>query len=777
MKKSQLRKIIRETIKGLVKEQTNPSNSTPKSVKACPCASIDASAPNGCSAPVTMDVYSYTWSSQYGFQGISMTTGFIFCTGGLVGGGPGSGTCDPQDLYVVMDELGSSTPPYNPDPPVDFQHVHPNNSTAAGCNSAIISSGGDNSHQSISHQICDCQPSNDPICQNLPPGTTQPLTTNSQTLGFTCNGQMCDPNTDIGNIFEIQYSTAVITYELLSFSNPQNSQTLKDQQSSTCPTPPDNVHQLWNFDICNTGNHPNISLGYHGFSVNGQCNGQMCTTTGGPNGTGDIGEIFDISAGFGTQYSGIIGELVQASNPAYNASPLDFPTDTCPAPPLPGLTITACPCAQYLANNNSCGGNIPIDTTYAITIGGNQPFPGDAFIPFGAPNQTYVVDTIGTPTANCPGIMQSFNCDLNPSSCTTPPNPSWDCDPITGCFDPGTGNGQYTTLAACQATCTPPADTYDCDLNYQCQVNTQGTGAYNGGTSAQNLTACQAGCVSPPVDTYDCDSNYQCVVNTQGTGAYSGGTSAQNLAACQTQCISPTPIPGCADPTATPCSQMPPALQNNLGCYDPNHDGCGDIPDPNDTSCCQYSDNNIEPENPDNPTGEKGIYCECCKDNSPQTMVQLYPVGFDCTTLNDPAIGFINCDVSPSSGGPGTNDPNNPEWKCVEPIISPGGDKCPGGHISYDNWNPNFTTPNTWWTYCYPCLISNGILPPDPHYPNPQINTTITGALGNCECCEQKIPSWGFIPEWGDILPEGVKLKGKLLDKLRMSKLANIKKK
>ena len=32
--------------------------------------------------------------------------------------------------------------------------------------------------------------------------------------------------------------------------------------------------------------------------------------------------------------------------------------------------------------------------------------------------------------------------------------PSWDCNPVNGgCYDPGTGNGQYTTLAACQAVC------------------------------------------------------------------------------------------------------------------------------------------------------------------------------------------------------------------------------------------------------------------------------------------------------------------------------------
>jgi hypothetical protein len=34
----------------------------------------------------------------------------------------------------------------------------------------------------------------------------------------------------------------------------------------------------------------------------------------------------------------------------------------------------------------------------------------------------------------------------------TPPA-SWDCDPVNGCVDPGTGSGQYTSLAGCNAVC------------------------------------------------------------------------------------------------------------------------------------------------------------------------------------------------------------------------------------------------------------------------------------------------------------------------------------
>jgi len=39
---------------------------------------------------------------------------------------------------------------------------------------------------------------------------------------------------------------------------------------------------------------------------------------------------------------------------------------------------------------------------------------------------------------------------------------SWDCNPVNGCYDPGTGLGQYTTLAACQAVCSNTTSVY-CD--------------------------------------------------------------------------------------------------------------------------------------------------------------------------------------------------------------------------------------------------------------------------------------------------------------------------
>ena len=45
------------------------------------------------------------------------------------------------------------------------------------------------------------------------------------------------------------------------------------------------------------------------------------------------------------------------------------------------------------------------------------------------------------------------------------PTPSWDCPTNTpgGCYDPGTGNGQYSSLAACQAVCGTPSPSWDCE--------------------------------------------------------------------------------------------------------------------------------------------------------------------------------------------------------------------------------------------------------------------------------------------------------------------------
>ena len=79
------------------------------------------------------------------------------------------------------------------------------------------------------------------------------------------------------------------------------------------------------------------------------------------------------------------------------------------------------------------------------------------------------------------------------------PAPSWDCPTNMpgGCYDPGTGNGQYSSLAACQAVCGTPSPSWDCGA----------TGCYDPGTGLgtyTSLSSCQSNCQSQIVSP--CDS-------------------------------------------------------------------------------------------------------------------------------------------------------------------------------------------------------------------------------------------------------------------------------
>tara|TARA_B100001939_G_scaffold1725_1_gene1628 strand:- start:1400 stop:2470 length:1071 start_codon:yes stop_codon:yes gene_type:complete len=101
------------------------------------------------------------------------------------------------------------------------------------------------------------------------------------------------------------------------------------------------------------------------------------------------------------------------------------------------------------------------------------------------------------------------------------PNASWDCG-LMGCFDPGTGNGQYSSLAACQAACTV-TPSWDCNPN--------ALGCYDPGTGLgqyTTLAACQAACSVTP--SWNCGP----------TGCYDPGTGMgtyTSLASCQSACI------------------------------------------------------------------------------------------------------------------------------------------------------------------------------------------------------------------------------------------------
>ena len=62
------------------------------------------------------------------------------------------------------------------------------------------------------------------------------------------------------------------------------------------------------------------------------------------------------------------------------------------------------------------------------------------------------------------------------------------------CIDPGTGNGTFASLTACQSNCV--AVTYDC-INNSCVDPGTGNGTF------ASLAACQANCVSTSIISQD----------------------------------------------------------------------------------------------------------------------------------------------------------------------------------------------------------------------------------------------------------------------------------
>ena len=102
--------------------------------------------------------------------------------------------------------------------------------------------------------------------------------------------------------------------------------------------------------------------------------------------------------------------------------------------------------------------------------------------------------------------------------CLITSNPSWDCDGQGNCSDPGTGNGQYTSLASCQNNCITPS--WDCDGQGNCFDPGTGNGQYS------SLASCQNNCITP---SWDCEGS-MCFNPGNGLGAY------LSLIDCETVC-------------------------------------------------------------------------------------------------------------------------------------------------------------------------------------------------------------------------------------------------
>ena len=103
---------------------------------------------------------------------------------------------------------------------------------------------------------------------------------------------------------------------------------------------------------------------------------------------------------------------------------------------------------------------------------------------------------------------------------------SWDCNPTTGCYDPGTGLGQYSSFSFCDTMCGVPTTSWDCPTNMPGGCYDPGTGLGQYAT----LVACQAVC-GTQTPSWECGPQ-GCYDPGTGLGTYT------SLSACQTICVS-----------------------------------------------------------------------------------------------------------------------------------------------------------------------------------------------------------------------------------------------
>jgi PKD repeat protein len=193
-------------------------------------------------------------------------------------------------------------------------------------------------------------------------------------------------------------------------------------------------------------------------------------------------------------------------------------------------------CQAMFTYSGTGGSPNIISFTNSSSIGGNPIFSTVSYFwDFGDNNMDTVQNPIHTYINN--GIY--YPCltitvvDPNGNACTSvycdsilignAPPASWDCTAATGCYDPGTGNGQYTTLAACQSACIVTTS-WNCSPNaIGCYDPGTGNGQYT------TLAACQSACVV--TTSWDCSPNILgCYDPGTGLGQYT------SLASCQSNC-------------------------------------------------------------------------------------------------------------------------------------------------------------------------------------------------------------------------------------------------
>ena len=241
------------------------------------------------------------------------------------------------------------------------------------------------------------------------------------------------------------------------------------------------------------------------------------------------------------------------------------------------------------------------------------------------------------------GSASNYNPQANVDDCDCfyQGTSSWDCDGQGNCFDPGTGLGQYATLAICQQNCPVPCPSDPLTQSVAITPATGGTGGcpnhLNDGTVQIHITAVQAPLISSTflwaTQLSDSSGNmihssgpHTGLTNTPVFSGLSPDTYTYRIIDLNTNCDwTYTAIVACQDPPPPVSFTCDP---QNGGCFDPGN-GSGQYAT---LAQCQAAPG-CEPQGCTDP-------CACNYD--PLAVVDDGSCIYDCPTLPIMDTSWIN---------------------------------------------------------------------------------------------------------------------------------------
>ena len=127
------------------------------------------------------------------------------------------------------------------------------------------------------------------------------------------------------------------------------------------------------------------------------------------------------------------------------------------------------------------------------------------------------------------------NANIDDASCI---NQSWDCGSNYQCTDPGTGNGAYASLAACQSACVQPVG----GCRDACAINYNSTATFNDGSCIYKA------CTDPGAANYE----YSCDCSQQMSSSIH--TLYNDPGCCSYPCLTPNSVTSVTTDSSGSCT-------------------------------------------------------------------------------------------------------------------------------------------------------------------------------------------------------------------------------